>query len=99
MDTDHRALTGLQFLTRARAGRYDKRASGFEKPSCSRIRATVARLRGLSWRPSGETGLVPRLEIHARPGRRRALDDDLSRSLDAKASGRKGPKQFPLGYR
>jgi hypothetical protein len=41
MDTDHRALTGLQFLTRARAGRYDKRASGFEKPSCSRIRATV----------------------------------------------------------
>jgi hypothetical protein len=27
------------------------------------------------------------------------LDDDLSRSLDAKASGRKGPKQFPLGYR
>jgi hypothetical protein len=56
-------------------------------------------VRGLSWRPSGETGLVPRLAIQARPGRRRALDDDLSRSLDAKASGRKGPKQFPLGYR
>jgi hypothetical protein len=48
MDTDHRALTGLQFLTRARAGRYDKRASGFEKPSCSRIRRHRGPVRGLS---------------------------------------------------